>query len=79
MHTEDANIVVRDFTPGTGISVTIHRAGCECRSLYDAEEVVRVPAHEDAHVCAGVIAQRYGLAWFDYSVSDCALFAEAPR
>ena len=71
-------IVVRDFGPGgTGINVVVHRLGCTCRSQYDQETVVethRAEAHVDEHKFAGVIAQRHGLAWFDFSISDCALF-----
>lgn len=71
------NIVVRDFGPGgTGISVVVHRLGCGCHSVYDHETVIgrhRVEAHEDEHVRAGVVAQQYGLDWFDFSICDCAL------
>lgn len=71
------NIVVRDFgSDGTGISVVVHRLGCGCRSL-SADNVVsigRVEAHEDVNVRAGVVAQRHGLDWFDFSTCDCALF-----
>ena len=70
-------IVVRDFGPGgTGISVVVHKLGCDCRSQYDQETVVethRAEAHVDEHKYAGVIAQRHGLAWYNFSVCDCAL------
>lgn len=70
-------IVVRDFGPGgTGISVVVHKLGCDCRSQHDQETVVetdRVEAHEDEQKRAGVIARQYGLAWYDFSICDCAL------
>lgn len=71
-------VVVRDFGPGgSGVSVVVHRLGCSCPSVYDLQTVVhraRVEAHEDVDKRAGVIAREFGLAWFDFSISDCALF-----
>ena len=70
-------IVVRDYgTDGTGVSVIVHRAGCE-----HAHEpgrrycvaVLPVGEHADVDVQAGIVAQQYGLDWFDFGTSDCAL------
>lgn len=75
--TVEHTIVVRDFGPdGTGISVVVHRAGCECPSVDDRDTVIRterLAAHEDKYERGGAMARAYGLASEDFAVSDCAL------
>lgn len=74
------HVEVVDYSPGTGPSVRIHRAGCRCSSRREAVESTGVPGTtKDAADVAGRVARRWGLRSDDFCVMDCALFGDDGR